>query len=159
MPESVAARLREEAGRLYLSAVTIAEIREGVCKLRRKSATARADTFDAWLSSLLDVFGDRVLPFGIGEAEATGTLGDSAVGIGRHPGFADIAIAATAKVHGLVLVTENLRHFEPLQAFGVAMHNLSGIAQPNHCLQTDRSRNRLGGAWQNPGVILAYGRG
>ncbi len=127
LPDAVSARLREQAGSLYLSAVTLAEIREGICKLRRKETTVRADALDAWLASLLAVFADRVLPFGIHEADAAGALADCAVGIGRHPGFADIAIAATARVHGLVLVTENLRHFEPLTAFGVTAHDLAGM--------------------------------
>jgi len=30
------------------------------------------------------------------------------------PGFEDIAIAATAAVRGLTVLTANLRHFEPL---------------------------------------------
>ncbi|SFV07621.1 hypothetical protein SAMN02799631_04590 [Methylobacterium sp. 174MFSha1.1] len=128
LPEVVSARLREEAGCLYLSAVTLAEIRQGICKLRRKGTTVRADALDTWLASLLAVFADRVLPFGIDEADAAGTLADCAIGIGRHPGFADVAIAATASMHGLVLVTENLRHFEPLTAFGVTAYDLAGMA-------------------------------
>jgi predicted nucleic acid-binding protein len=39
---------------------------------------------------------------------------DRALAIGRHPGFADVATAATASMHGLVLLTRNMRHFEPL---------------------------------------------
>jgi hypothetical protein len=33
---------------------------------------------------------------------------------GRHPGFADVAIAALAQNAGLLLLTCNLKHFEPL---------------------------------------------
>jgi len=33
---------------------------------------------------------------------------------GRHPGFADVAIAALAKHADLVLLSCNLKHFEPL---------------------------------------------
>jgi predicted nucleic acid-binding protein len=32
----------------------------------------------------------------------------------RHPGFADVAIAALAQHAGLLLLTRNLKHFEPL---------------------------------------------
>ena len=33
---------------------------------------------------------------------------------GIHPGFADVAIAATAAVHDLTILTRNLKHFIPL---------------------------------------------
>jgi predicted nucleic acid-binding protein len=31
--------------------------------------------------------------------------------LGQTPGLADLAIAATARVHGLTVLTRNLRHF------------------------------------------------
>ncbi|KMO11007.1 PIN domain-containing protein [Methylobacterium platani] len=127
LPEAVLARLREETERLHLSAVTLAEIREGICKLRRKGSMARAEALDAWVTSLTALFADRILAFGREEADESGALSDRAAGIGRHPGFADIAIAATAKAHRLILVTENLRHFEPLTPFGVTAQNLAGM--------------------------------
>jgi predicted nucleic acid-binding protein len=43
-----------------------------------------------------------------------GRLADEAVAQGRHPGLADIAIAALAQHGGHTLLTRNLRHFEPL---------------------------------------------
>jgi len=36
------------------------------------------------------------------------------------PGFEDVAIAATAKVHGLTVLTRSMRHFWPL---GVQVFN------------------------------------
>jgi predicted nucleic acid-binding protein len=33
--------------------------------------------------------------------------------IGRHPGFANVGIAATAQVRDIVLLTRNTKHFEP----------------------------------------------
>jgi predicted nucleic acid-binding protein len=32
----------------------------------------------------------------------------------KHPDFADVAIAATAKLRGFTILTRNARHFEPL---------------------------------------------
>ncbi len=128
LPAGVADRLRAEAHCLYLSTITLAEIREGICKLRRKRATARADAIKNWFARLCATFSDRVLPFGIAEAEVAGRLADEAVGIGRHPGFADTAIAATAKANGLTVVTQNTGHFEPLTGFGVAVTDLAGLA-------------------------------
>ena len=128
LPAGVADKLRWESDRLYLSTITVAEIREGISKLRRKSATGRADAIEEWFVTLRSVFADRVLPFGIDEADEAGDLADNAVGIGRHPGFADVAIAGTAKARGLTVVTENGKHFEPLMAFGVTVTDLVGMA-------------------------------
>lgn len=128
LPARVAERLRRESDRLYLSTITVAEIREGIAKLRRKGATGRADAIETWFVTLRSVFAERLLPFGTGEADAAGELADFAVGIGRHPGFADVAIAGTAKAHCLTVVTENGKHFEPLTAFGVTVTDLAEMA-------------------------------
>jgi predicted nucleic acid-binding protein len=37
--------------------------------------------------------------------------------MGRHPGYADVLIGATARVHDLLLLTANTKHFD---AIGVA---------------------------------------
>lgn len=58
-----------------------------------------------------------------GIAEETGRMLDLARGIGQNPGFEDVAIAATAKVRGLTVLTRNARHFSPL---GVSLLDLSG---------------------------------
>ena len=128
LPAGVAERLRRESDRLYLSTITVAEIREGIAKLRRRGAMGRADAIETWFVTLRYVFAERVLPFGMGEADAAGELADCAVGIGRHPGFADVAIAGTAKAHRLTVVTENGKHFEPLAAFGVTVTDLVDLA-------------------------------
>lgn len=106
--------LHRHTGDLYLSAVTIAEIEQGICKLRRTGGVERADRLTDWLDALLATSSDRILPFDGRVGREAGTLSDHALAVGRHPGFADIAIAATASTHGLVLLTRNGRHFEPL---------------------------------------------
>jgi predicted nucleic acid-binding protein len=68
----------------------------------------------------LTSYSDRVLAFDLTAARIAGTLLDLAVAAGRHPGFPDVAIAATAKAHDLVVLTRNMRHFAPL---GVAALN------------------------------------
>ena len=128
LPADVGDRLRRESDRLYLSTISVAEISEGIAKLRRKGATGRADAIEHWFTKLRSVFAERVLPFGIEAADEAGRLADLAVGIGRHPGFADMAIAGTAKAHGLAVVTENRKHFEPLTAFGLTVTDLAGMA-------------------------------
>lgn len=58
------------------------------------------------------IYRDRILPFDLACAAEAGRLLDFARAF--DPGYEDIAIAATAKVHGLTLLTANVRHFEPL---------------------------------------------
>jgi predicted nucleic acid-binding protein len=41
-------------------------------------------------------------------------LADLARGRGHSPGFADIAIAATARRHDLTILSRNERHFAPM---------------------------------------------
>jgi hypothetical protein len=105
---------RRRAETLYLSAVTVAEIEQGLCKLNRAGGLERAARLTAWLDTLLDDFADRVLAFDARVGRIAGRLSDHAVEIGRHPGFADVAIGATAAAHDLVLLTRNGRHFQPL---------------------------------------------
>jgi predicted nucleic acid-binding protein len=47
-------------------------------------------------------------------ARIAGAIEDDAKGKGQSPGLGDIIIAATAKAYDLTVITENLRHFEPL---------------------------------------------
>jgi predicted nucleic acid-binding protein len=99
---------------LRLSAVTIMEIESGIQQLARAGSTRKRPELSAWLAGLLQTFADRVLPFDRHVAVAAGRIEASAIAAGRHPGLADIMIAATAEVHGLTILTRNLRHFEPL---------------------------------------------
>lgn len=101
---------------LYLPAITIAEIAQGIGKLRRAGGIARADRLDHWLDGLLNSYGDRILPLDAQAARLAGKISDAAIAQGCHPGFADVAIAALAQNAGLHLLTCNLKHFQPLGA-------------------------------------------
>jgi len=105
---------------LFLSAVSIAEIQNGIAKARRVGETRKATALDAWLETLLHLYGDRVLAFDASVARIAGNISDKARALGRPPGFADIIIAATATHHRLTLLTRNVKHFQPL---GVALHD------------------------------------
>ena len=96
---------------LFLSAVSIAEIADGIAKVRRDGARRKAANLSDWLRTLLHLYGDRVLTFDSETAEIAGTLSDLARGRGHAPGFADIAIAATARRHDLTILSRNARHF------------------------------------------------
>lgn len=99
---------------LFVSVVTVSEIVAGIAKVRREGGTRKASHLAAWLDALLHLYGDRILPFDTAVAQLAGELSDLARAKGRPPGFADIAIAATAKRHGLTILSRNLKHFEPL---------------------------------------------
>lgn len=112
--EALARWLREHNDALYISAVTISEIEQGICKLRRAGGVERADALVRWLDALIDNGGGRILPLDARTGRIAGGLSDQAVAVGRHPGFADVAFAATAVAHDLLLLTRNGKYFAPL---------------------------------------------
>lgn len=112
--ETLVGWIRDHTDALYVSAVTISEVEQGICKLRRAGSTDRADALTRWLDALIDNGGDRILSFDARTGRIAGALSDRAIAAGRHPGFADVAIAATAVAHDLLLLTGNGKHFAPL---------------------------------------------
>ena len=101
---------------LFVSAITIAEISDGIAKARREGASRKAANLSAWLKTVLHLYDDRVLPFDGATAEIAGALSDLARGRGHAPGFTDIAIAATARRHDLTILTRNVRDYTPMDA-------------------------------------------
>lgn len=108
------------AGALFISSVTVAEITEGIAKSRREGATRKAEELAAWLDAVVHLYPRRILPLDVDVARTLGELSDRARAIGRPPGLADLITAATAKHHGLTILTRNIRHFAPL---GVTVHD------------------------------------
>ena len=113
-PQALVAWMDENSVDLYMSAVSIAEIEGGIARLRRQGAKRRADDLSAWLDTLLHLYAERVLPFEVQAARIAGALADRAQSLGQAPGFADVVIAATAKLRSFTILTRNTRHFEPL---------------------------------------------
>ena len=101
---------------LFLSAVSVAEIVDGIAKLEREGARRKAADLSAWLRTVLHLYGDRVLAFDGATAEIAGALSDLARGRGHSPGLADVIIAATARRHDLTILSRNERHFAPMDA-------------------------------------------
>jgi toxin FitB len=113
-PANLITWMEKVSDKLFLSAVTIAEIEDGAAKIRREGAIRKADMLDSWIELVLHLYRDRVLPFDVTAARIAGVLSDHARGQGHAPGFADIAIAATARTHRLTILTRNVRHFKAL---------------------------------------------
>ncbi|MDX2224563.1 MAG: type II toxin-antitoxin system VapC family toxin [Rhodospirillaceae bacterium] len=107
--------LDRHSTQLFLSVITIAEIEDGIAKVRRLGASRKAKALSQWLESVLHAYSSRMLPFDLAVARAAGHMSDAARAAGRAPGFPDLAIAATADVHGLTVLTRNLRHFTVLK--------------------------------------------
>ncbi len=100
----------------FLSAISVAEIADGIAKAKREGAGRKASDLSAWLRTVLHLYGDRVLPLDSPTAQIAGALSDLARGRGHSPGLADIIIAATARRHDLIILSRNERHFTPLDA-------------------------------------------
>ena len=94
--------------RLFLSVVTLAEMRHGIERLE----AGRRTRLDAWLRDELPLrFEHRLLSIDPAIAGAWGTL-VAARGAARRPiHVMDAFIAATAIVHGLTVVTRNAGDF------------------------------------------------
>jgi predicted nucleic acid-binding protein len=106
--------IRTRADDLYLSAVTIAEIEAGAARLHRIRAGQKARLIEYWIEATIVLFGSRILAFDTSVAKLAGRLHDKARASGIEPGFADVAIAATAHRHGFLLLTRNVKDFAAL---------------------------------------------
>ncbi len=95
---------------LFLSVLTLGEIRRGIEAVRPKDPT-RAAALEAWLADVAEAFGPRVLGVDTAVAAAWGRL--SAI---RSVSVVDALLAATAAAHGLVLVTRNTADVDGLGA-------------------------------------------
>ena len=113
-PRALVAWMDENSADLHMSAVSIAEIEGGIARLHRHGSRRRADELSAWLDTVLHLYAERILPFEVQAARIAGGLADRARSKGQAPGFADVVIAATAKLRGFTILTRNSRHFEPL---------------------------------------------
>lgn len=83
------------------SVVVLAEIRRGI-ELKRRRDPEQAKVFDRWFVQMRARLGARVLPIDEPIAEAWARLS-----IPDPLPFIDGLLAATAKVHGLTVVTRN----------------------------------------------------
>ena len=91
---------------LYLSVLTVGEVRRGIRLQEHKDPTF-AGRLSVWLDSVLQLYGTQILPVTTEIALAWGEL--SAL---SGNSSADLLLAATAKIHDLTVVTRNTKHFE-----------------------------------------------
>jgi toxin FitB len=104
---------------IFLSVLVIGEIRRGIESIRSRDP-AQAATLERWLLGVLRDCAERILPVTREVAEEWGRL-SSRKAIPSIDGL----LAATARVHGLTLVTRNVRQ---LAAVGVPLLDPFGAA-------------------------------
>jgi toxin FitB len=88
-----------EPSALYISVLTLGELRKGVA-LKRRSDTDAAKKIAAWVDGLEFSFGDRILGINAATAKLWGELSAQ-----RPRPVIDTLLAATAIVHELTFVT------------------------------------------------------
>ena len=98
----------QQEGDLYISSITIAEIKLGIALLpegkKRNLLTGAADY-------MLQNFADRLLDFDALSAEKYASIVADCTKMGRPISVEDAQIAAISQVHQYVLVTRNVRDF------------------------------------------------
>ena len=103
----------QEEQSLFLSVLTIGELQEGISKL---PDSARKDELQAWVEHDLALrFTGRIIDVDMEAMLIWGRLQGESERKGETLHVMDSLIAATAKAHGLVVVTRNVRDIERCQ--------------------------------------------
>ena len=91
---------------IYLSVVTIGEIRRGLENVRARGDREQVGRLEAWLDKVVTDFSDRILEFDLDCAQVWGKL------MSPHPQHPiDKQIAAIALIYDLTVVTRNTDDF------------------------------------------------
>ena len=108
--EGVPSWFAENQGSLYVSSITIGELRFGIELLPDGE---RREMLNRWLAKTVDIMGCRVLSFNRGVAHVWGQLRARLRAEGLELPTIDGQLAATAVRHSLVIATRNISDFEP----------------------------------------------
>ncbi|NYZ69681.1 type II toxin-antitoxin system VapC family toxin [Endozoicomonas sp. SM1973] len=94
---------------IYLSAITIGEIRKGITKLTRRKDIKQAEYLKQKLTTIMRDYAGLILPIDEDVSEAWGVI----LGNTDDTNAIDKLIAATAAVYNLTVVTRNIQDIEP----------------------------------------------
>ena len=92
-----------DSSSLYISVLTLGELRKGVAKKQREDAEAAKRLAD-WVDGLEYSFAERILGIDAATARLWGDWSSE-----RPRPVVDTLLAATAVLHGMTLVTRNIR--------------------------------------------------
>ena len=101
---------KQDESTLFLSALTLGEVKKGICALGK---TAKARELAKWLAKLESEFQGRILAVNATVAELWGEIMSNAAKTGKPRPPIDALIAATALAENLTVVTHNtadMRH-------------------------------------------------
>ncbi|MGB0009862.1 MAG: type II toxin-antitoxin system VapC family toxin [Candidatus Sulfotelmatobacter sp.] len=99
--------------RIFLSVISLAELRYGI---ERMAQGRRRRRLDDWLQHELPMrFEGRILTVNAVIADAWGNTVSRSVAAGRPISVMDAFLAATAEFHHLTLITRNVSHFPLLK--------------------------------------------
>jgi predicted nucleic acid-binding protein len=87
--------------------LTLGEIEQGIARIRGRGDPHQASALERWLREVEAGFEDRVLPVTLSVAAAWGRQQYA-----QPLPVIDALIAATARVHGMAVVTRDVKHFE-----------------------------------------------
>jgi toxin FitB len=99
-----------ESNDLFVSVLSVGEIAKGIAILKDSK---HKRTLQGWLQALERHYADRVLPIDLETGHIWGELTAAAQKAGKIVPATDGLIAATARRHGLHVMTRNTEHFEP----------------------------------------------
>ncbi len=108
-------RVIEGGEQVYVSVITIGELRRGIELIRHRGDARQAGQLEKWLGVVLNEYHDFILDMDEAIAQTWGMLR-----MPHHENALDKQIAATAIINGLTVVTRNTKDY---QKTGVKVFN------------------------------------
>ena len=93
---------------LFLSVITIGEIRKGITNLPNSK---KKQELTLWLNTIVEEYEERIIPIDLEIADTWGIMQSNAEKNGHPMATIDGLVAATAYNHNLTLITRNEEDF------------------------------------------------